>query len=146
MDAESVSRLRRAVAKLSRALNSPATAAGLTPTQASALGLLANRGPMSLVALNELEHLNPTMLSRVVGKLDAAGLIERHADPADLRAVLVEATSLGEEVSEKIRSQRTSAVDACLSALDGTQVRAIVKALPALEVLATALENTEGHR
>ncbi|HEX3931808.1 MAG TPA: MarR family transcriptional regulator [Nocardioides sp.] len=140
MDAESVSRLRRAVVKLSRALNSPATAAGLTPTQASTLGLLANRGPMSLAALNDLEHLNPSMLSRVVTKLDSAGLIERHPDPADLRAVLVEATPRGETVSQTIRSQRTADVLSRLPALDAAQVRAITEALPALEALAVALE------
>ena len=79
MDADLVTRLRRVVGKLTRELNVSATDAGLTPTQASVLGLIVGRGPLGLANLIDLERLNPTMLSRVIGKLDDAGLISRLA-------------------------------------------------------------------
>ena len=66
---------------------------GLTPSQASVLGIVTNRGPLGLTELTEIEGLNPTMLSRVVGKLDSFGLIQRLRDPDDFRAARVQVTS-----------------------------------------------------
>lgn len=46
------------------------------------LGITAIRGPLSLAGLTELEGINPTMLSRVIGTLDSYGLIKRLGSPA----------------------------------------------------------------
>src|SRR5579863_5922375 len=75
MEEDSVIRLRRAVLRLARQLNAASVGEGLTPTQASVLGIVTHRGPLGLTELTEIEGLNPTMLSRVVGKLDSFGLI-----------------------------------------------------------------------
>ena len=77
MDDDAVIRLRRVVLRLARRLNTASGEEGLTPTQASVLGITATRGPLSLAELTELEGINPTMLSRVIGKLDSFGLINR---------------------------------------------------------------------
>ena len=77
MDTDTVIRLRRVVLKLARQLNAASREEGLTPTQASVLGITSVRGPLSLAELTELEGINPTMLSRVIGKLDEYGLIKR---------------------------------------------------------------------
>ena len=69
MDNDTVIRLRRVVLKLARQLNAASREEGLTPTQASVLGIATVRGPLSLAELTELEGINPTMLSRVVGAL-----------------------------------------------------------------------------
>ena len=87
LDVESATQLRGVVMRIARRLNASATSEGLTPTQASVLGLIAARGPLGLAQLAELEGLNPTMLSRVIGALTSAGLIVRTPDPADLRPV-----------------------------------------------------------
>jgi len=87
VDAEDAVRLRRAIARLARHLNSSATGEGLTPTQASVLALIVGNGPVGLPDLVKLEHINPTMLSRVVGRLDELELIDRSPDPEDLRSV-----------------------------------------------------------
>ena len=92
MDSDTVIRLRRVVLKLARQLNAASREEGLTPTQASVLGITSVRGPLSLAELTELEGINPTMLSRVVGKLDEYGLIKRLRDPVDFRAARVEVT------------------------------------------------------
>lgn len=140
MDADAVIRLRRVVGRLSRELNTSATDEGLTPTQASVLGLVAARGPLSLAALNDLERINPTMLSRVVGKLDTAGLIRRLPDPDDLRVASVEATPDGTAAHERIKAQRTAVVAACVAELPARHAAAIIAALPALEALAEQLD------
>ena len=138
-DAEVAARLRRVILKLSRQLNASATSEGLTPAQASALGEIARSGPLGLAALTRTEHLNPTMTSRVVGHLDALGLIRRAPHPDDLRAATVEATAEGKAVHERIRAQRAAVVAECLRAMPGADRDAVVGALAGLETLAAEL-------
>ncbi len=48
MEEESVIRLRRVVLRLARQLNAASVGEGLTPTQASVLGIVTNRGRVQL--------------------------------------------------------------------------------------------------
>lgn len=139
MDAEDAVRLRRAIARLARQLNTSATGEGLTPTQASVLALVVGRGPIGLPELVRLEHLNPTMLSRVVGKLDDAGLIDRSPDPDDLRSVTVSVTDAGRAVHERIKAQRAEAVSTAANNLPAAEQRALINALDAMDHLADEL-------
>jgi len=146
MDAETVNRLRRVVGKLSRQLNSSATSEDLTPTQASVLGLIAGQGPLSIARLTELEGLNPTMLSRVISKLDDAGLVRRVPDPADLRTASVEVTPAGSRVHQRIRARRTAIVSECAERLPTKHAEMLARALPALEALADELQRTDAKQ
>jgi DNA-binding MarR family transcriptional regulator len=139
MDDEGAIRLRRVIIKAARQLNASSTGEGLTPSQASALGLIVARGPMSLPDLGELEGINPTMLSRVIGRLVDMRLIDRNPDPADLRSVSVVSTEAGARVDQKIKARRAAAVSQCLELLPAADVAALTKALPALENLAETL-------
>ncbi len=141
MDTDTVARLRAAIGRLSRQLNASATHEGLTPSQASALGLIGGRGPLSLAELAKLESLNPTMVSRIVGRLDELGLIRRRQNPDDLRAAWVEITADGRQMTDRIRDSRGQVVSACLDRLDPTDRDAITAALPALEHLVDELKN-----
>ena len=145
MDVDSVARLRGVIAKLSRQLNASATHEGLTPSQASALGLITWRGPLNLAELADLEGLNPTMVSRIVGRLDELQLIRRKQNPQDLRAALVEITPSGRSVNERIRAERGIVVSTCLDRLSPAERTAIVGALPALEALAEQLKAAAPH-
>ena len=122
MDSDAVIRLRRVVLKLARQLNAASREEGLTPTQASVLGITTMRGPLSLAELTELEGINPTMLSRVIGKLDAYGLLKRLRDPDDFRAARVEVTPKGRGVYERITVQRSAVISESVSGLPGGQV------------------------
>jgi DNA-binding MarR family transcriptional regulator len=139
MDDDGAIRLRRVIGKLARQLNSSSTGAGLTPSQASVLGLIVARGPLSLAELGDLEGLNPTMLSRVISKLHAMDLIHRIPDPADLRSASVASTAAGEQVDRRIKARRAAAVARCLELLATEQVQSLTEALPALEALADAM-------
>jgi DNA-binding MarR family transcriptional regulator len=141
VDADEVVRLRRAIARLARQFNSSATDEGLTPTQASVLGLVAGRGPVGLPDLVRLEHINPTMLSRVVGKLDDERLITRTPDPDDLRSISLELTDHGRDVHQRIKAQQAEAVSRCAGALPRAEHQALVGALDALEHLADSLSS-----
>ncbi|HEV8223063.1 MAG TPA: MarR family winged helix-turn-helix transcriptional regulator [Streptosporangiaceae bacterium] len=142
MDDDGVTRLRRVIARLARQLNISATGEGLTPSQASVLALVVARGPVSLGELAALEGLNPTMLSRVVGKLQSMELIRRIPDPADLRSASVESTASGQRMDQRVKAQRAAVVSRCLELLDEEQQTAIAAALPALEALAGELQRS----
>ena len=140
MDAELVSRLRSVIHRLARVLNDTSTGEDLTPTQYSVLAMVRVRGPLGLTELNELEGLNPTMLSRVVKVLDERGLIRRMQDPGDLRAARVEVTPEGAKLHDQIRAERTKVLSECLQALPADSAGQLLKAVPDLEALAEALK------
>jgi DNA-binding MarR family transcriptional regulator len=144
MDDDGAIRLRRVIGKIARQLNNSSTGAGLTPSQASVLGLIVARGPISLAELASLEGLNPTMLSRVIGRLQAMELISRIPDPADLRSASVASTPAGQQVDQEIKARRAAAVAKNLAQLTDGQVRALTEALPALEALAEAMRQPQG--
>jgi DNA-binding MarR family transcriptional regulator len=139
VDEDSVIRLRRAVLRVARQLNAASVGEGLTPTQASVLGLITRRGPLGLTELSEIEGLNPTMLSRVVGKLDSFGLIRRLRDPDDFRAARVEVTPEGKQANQRIAAERAAILSERVASLPPEQADALVAALPALENLAEDL-------
>jgi DNA-binding MarR family transcriptional regulator len=139
MDAELVARLRGVIGRLARRLNETSTGEGLTPTQYSVLGLVRMRGPLGLAELVDLEGLNPTMLSRIVRKLDENGLIRRLPDPNDLRAARVEVTESGELVHERIVDRRSRVLSECLNALPQGTADTLLAAVPAMEALAEAV-------
>jgi DNA-binding MarR family transcriptional regulator len=141
MDNDTVIRLRRVVLRLARQLNAASVGEGLTPSQASVLGIAVARGPLSLAELTEVEGLNPTMMSRVVGKLDSFGLIRRLRDPDDFRAARVEVTPKGKRAYQRIATQRAAIISECVAGLPAEQQAALVTALPALENLAEDLRS-----
>jgi DNA-binding MarR family transcriptional regulator len=142
MDNDTVIRLRRVVLRLARQLHAASREEGLTPTQASVLGITTIRGPLSLAELTQLEGINPTMLSRVIGKLDEYGLIKRLRDPDDFRAARVEVTPKGRDVYDRIAAQRSAVISEAVTGLPGGQQAALLAALPALENLAENLRVT----
>jgi DNA-binding MarR family transcriptional regulator len=146
VDADAVIRFRNVVGRLARDLNATATDEGLTPTQASVLGLVTKRGPIGLAELTELEGLNPTMVSRVVSKLDDLGLIERIPDPADLRTANISATAEGHVTQQRVRDARADIISACMNRLPKQSLAALVAALPALEELSVELRVTGRNR
>jgi DNA-binding MarR family transcriptional regulator len=140
VEADEAVRLRRAINKLARRFNTSATDEGLTPTQASVLNLIAGRGPIAIGELQRLEHINPTMLSRVVGHLDETGLIVRTPDPDDLRSASLVATEVGQRVHERILAQRAETVSRSAKRLSPEEYARLIQALPALERLAEETE------
>lgn len=139
MDKDAAIRLRQVITKLARQLNVSSTGEGLTPSQASLLGLVVGRGPLSISELTELEGLNPTMTSRMLGVLDTMGLIERTPDPSDLRSASITATPAGRRSDERIKALRAEVVSAAMDRLSPAQQTAVLAALPALEALRTEL-------
>jgi DNA-binding MarR family transcriptional regulator len=139
VDAKDVTRLRRVIGRLARLLNAAPVSENLTPTQASVLGIVAHRGPIGMTEVADIEGLNPTMLSRVVGKLVDDGFVTRRPAPADQRAVQLQATDAGNDVHLRIIRSRTETVARILDGLSPDVTDALLDALPALEALAEGL-------
>ena len=139
VERETVERLRAALGRTSRFLRSTDAGEGLTPTELSILATINRRGSLRLTELAEFERVNPTMLSRIAGRLSEAKLISREADADDRRAVRVEATAAGRALHERIRAERTAALAAHLAELSDDDAAALLAALPALEALADGL-------
>jgi DNA-binding MarR family transcriptional regulator len=89
-------------------------------------------GPLSLGALATAEQVRPPTMSRVVGALEAAGLVTREADPTDARAILVTATRPGRRLLAEGRRRRVEALAERLRALDDDERAALHAAAPAL--------------
>jgi DNA-binding MarR family transcriptional regulator len=142
LDIETTPRLRTVIGRLSRRLRPTAAgvAAGLTPTRISVLLHVARAGRVRLSELSDSEGINPTMMSRVIADLTREGLVTRAIDPSDRRAALVEATAAGRTLAERIRRERTDALNLALEGLDRQERSQIEAALPALERLAERLK------
>jgi DNA-binding MarR family transcriptional regulator len=140
VDIDNVIRLRRVVLGLARRLNASSAGEGLTPAQASVLAVVVNRHSLGLAELAQIEGLHPTMLSRVVSKLDSFRLVRRLRDPDDFRAVRVEITPDGEDMWQRISARRAELISECVAHLPAEQASALAAALPALEILAEGLQ------
>lgn len=129
------------VARLSRFLRptEAGTAADLTPTHVSVLLLTDRHGPIRLASVADREGMNPTLLSRAVAHLLSRGLIKRTPDPDDRRSAWLRTTDAGQEVAERIRLERTEAVQSAMDQLTGEDRELLRDALPALEHLVEQL-------
>jgi DNA-binding MarR family transcriptional regulator len=138
-DGEDVTRLRVALGRISRFLDRQSRGDALTRTEASVLATVARRGPVRLSELADIEGINPTMLSRIVAKLEDRGLLRRHPDPDDRRASRVEVTATGGAEQQRLRTERTELLTARLAAMPEPRAAELLAALPALESLADQL-------
>lgn len=130
------SRLRAAIGRLSRRLRPTVAGFDLTPSQISVLLTLQRHGPLRLAELASIESINPTMLSRITGRLAERGLISRTTDTADRRSAIVELTPAGRRVRKRILHERTHTLQAQLQELTEAERQSLIAALPALERLA----------
>ncbi len=108
-------------------------AAGLTPSQLSALVTVDERGPLRISALATQESLGAPAATRVVASLEEAGLVMRSSDPDDKRASLIALTKKGSETLKALRQERATGLGAQLDALSEPERRLLERALPVLE-------------
>jgi DNA-binding MarR family transcriptional regulator len=134
-DAVDVTRLRVAIARLSRRLRRHEIA-GLTPTQLAALSTVERSGPLRLGDLAAAEGIAPSTLTRLVSVLEEYGYVKRDADPNDARASTLAITSKGHEVLEDLREEGTALLTESLMLLSRQERAALATALPVLEHLA----------
>jgi DNA-binding MarR family transcriptional regulator len=134
-DAETAARLRLVVSRLARALRQHG-AAGLTPSQLSALVSVEEFGPIRTSELATREAVGAPFATRVVASLEELGFVDRVDDPSDGRACLIEVTAAGRQTLEALWSERTAGLNGRIGRLSADQVALLDHALLVLEALA----------
>jgi DNA-binding MarR family transcriptional regulator len=96
---------------------------GLDHAAMGVLMTLIKRGALRQGELADLALLDPSTVSRHVGQLVRAGLVERRADPADGRAVQLVATRSGHALGADLAHRRRSLVHQTLASWQQDDVR-----------------------
>jgi DNA-binding MarR family transcriptional regulator len=131
---EIAARLRLSATRLARRLRQE-SGAGLSPSQQSALAVIANHGPLTLGALAEHERVAPPSITKVVTKLESDGLVVRTPDPGDRRVCRVAISPQGAALLEESRRRKTAWLAARISELDSDRQRRLSDALDVLDEL-----------
>jgi DNA-binding MarR family transcriptional regulator len=90
-------------------------------------------GPITLGALADAEQVRPPTITRLVDKLEAAGLVERASDAVDRRISRVAATPKGIKLLHDGRRRRVASLAVSLKELPDKERSALAKAVPILE-------------
>lgn len=107
IDEDLVGRLRFSVARLSRLLRQQ-DQTGLTPTAGAMMATISRDGPLTLGELANHEQVAPPTITKLIGKLELAGFVERIPDPTDKRVCRVVLTTEGQAHLDTNRSRRTA--------------------------------------
>ena len=105
----------------------------LTPAQSRTLRTISNAdGPIRMGEVAATLGVVPRSATGLVDALEVAGLVERAADPANRRAVLVTLTRRGHEMLEQMAQARRQAGDGIFGALDANERRVLADLLAKL--------------
>jgi DNA-binding MarR family transcriptional regulator len=90
---------------------------GCKPSEIRVLFCIRKCGPpdtsqMKVSEISKVLHVTSPTITQLMKGLEAQGLVERHIDPADRRAVCIRLTEKGEQVTQK-------AADAFIANLNG---------------------------
>lgn len=140
---ELVGRLRLAMTRLGRQLRRE-DPRDLTLAALSALSAVAAAGRLSLGELAEAERLSAPTVTRLVDRLEQAGLMRRLADELDRRVVRVELTEAGRELLAVRWEQGNRWLLSRLESLGPSWVASLEQAVGLLEALVE--EGTEPPR
>ena len=120
-------------------------ACGLSGAQAWALSEVCLHGPLRLNALARKLSIKQPTCSNLVEKLVGEGMLQRQKDPADSRAILLEATALGRQTINRAPAPLEGILPAALRSLPAGQLAQLNATLDRLtEVLAHANPQLSG--
>jgi DNA-binding MarR family transcriptional regulator len=131
---EIADRLGHAAVRLARLLRQQDEGA-LTPTMRAALGTISREGPVTLGELAAIERVAPPTITKVVGKLEDAGLVERDIDAADRRICRVTLSASGERWMDEDRKRRRVWLTERVEQLDPIDVDRLAAAVDIIEGL-----------
>ena len=106
-EAELPARLRIAVTRLNRRLRQESVT-GVSPSQESALSTINRLGDPTLGELAQAEQVQPPTMTRIIGTMEAAGLVARRGDQGDRRVSRVELTAEGRVTLERIKNLKNA--------------------------------------
>jgi DNA-binding MarR family transcriptional regulator len=132
--------LRLSIGLFLRQLRQVRLGSDLTLPETAALARLDRGGPATSSDLAKLEQISPQSMGATLAGLEARGLVERQADPADGRRVVMSLTDPGLEALRNRRDARTELLAQMLSAgFSEDELKALMAAAPLIERLAQSL-------
>lgn len=129
---ELASRLRLDISRLARRLRQEA-GAGLSPSQTAALATIERHGPLTPSELANRERVQRPTVTRVLGRLEEDGLVQRAADPDDRRCSLVSISPAGRELLAAARTRKDLYLVTRLESLDAEDRATLDRAAAILE-------------
>ena len=103
---------------LRKAFDRRAVGMGVTRAQWKVLFRLTRQPGMRQIELADLLDVEPITLSRIVDRLEEAGLVERVADPADRRAWRLHVTAKAQPLIEKLRAVADEMISEAFAGID----------------------------
>ena len=126
--------LRLAITRTARRLRQEA-GAGLSPSLTAALATSDRHGPPTPSELALRERVQRPTVTRVLARLEEAGLVTRAADPGDRRSALVTVTPAGAALLAESRTRKDLFLARRLERLDPADRAALARAAELLERL-----------
>ena len=136
IDAALASELRTTVMRLARRLRNQRTDDSLSLSQLAALGTLSRHGALTPSELAAHERVQPPSMTRLLAKLEDAGLVTRTAHPTDGRQVLVAVSTEGLARIKADRRQRDAWLTQRMRDLPAEDLEALRRAAAVLGRLA----------
>jgi DNA-binding MarR family transcriptional regulator len=133
-DQELASRLRHAIARSARRLRQEA-GTDLSPSLTAALATIDRHGPITPSELAARERVQRPTITRVVCRLEEAGLVARAADPTDGRSALITITPAGRALLDAGRTRKDAFLSERLEALPAADRATLARAAALLEGL-----------
>jgi DNA-binding MarR family transcriptional regulator len=124
--------LRVVLARAARRLRQEA-GTDLSPSQTAALATIERRGPLTPSEVATCERIQRPTATRVIARLEEAGLVQRAADPTDGRSSLVSITADGRALLEAGRTRKDLFLARRLDELDADEVATLERAAEILE-------------
>jgi DNA-binding MarR family transcriptional regulator len=131
-DVELASHLRIAVARTARRLRQE-SGTGLSLSLTAALATIERHGPLTPSELAARERVQRPTVTRIVLRLEEAGLVARAADPGDRRSSLITVTAAGRELLDAARTRKDAFLSERLEALDAEDRATLARAAALLE-------------
>jgi DNA-binding MarR family transcriptional regulator len=126
--------LRLVIARLARRLRQEA-GGDLSPSLSSALASIDRHGPLTPSELATRERVQRPTITRILARLEEAGLVERTADPTDRRSSLVAATAAGRTLMREQRTRKDAYLAARIDSLDAEDRATLDRAAAILDRL-----------
>ena len=107
----------------------------LGPSQTAALATVERHGPLTPSELASIERVQRPTATRIVARLEDAGLVERVADPTDGRSFTVSITAEGRDLMNKLRTRKNAYLARRIRRLDDEDLATLDRAAEILEDL-----------
>jgi DNA-binding MarR family transcriptional regulator len=126
--------LRLVITRTARRLRQQA-GTDLGPSQLSALASVERHGPLTPSELARIERVQRPSATRIVARLEEAGLVERVADPTDRRSFTLGINADGGALMNKLRTRKNAYLARRLRGVDEADLATLDRAAEILENL-----------